>query len=279
VTGGGNLVLVGVLQRKVDELQNDMETGMGNSEAEEALNKALGNPIAFESSENATKIKRNLIIISVVVIFLILGEITASDKVSLFGVSLEGVTPEKLMTGLGVFLIYNQLHYAWFCYDLFGEWAVRITGTRAAYTTVGVFGSEGLDYSSDPKQSTLYNWWKHERVRMNTLRNLAERSEQLNIYLEGARRPIADSDRGKYNQVFNLADNYLHAQLNEIKQNIDEVNRRLDEPRINVSLKRFDDRFQLLLRSQNLRVLVTELLFPNLLSLYALALLYAFFSQ
>ena len=241
---------------------------------EESLNKVLGNPVGFENSESGAKIKRNLIIISVVVIALVLGEITASDRVSLFGVSLEGVTPEKLMTGLGIFLGYNFIHYSWCCYDLFGEWQLRVTGTRTAYVTAATFGSDGVDYPSEPRQSTLYNWWIRERLRIIYVAQQIERAEKLQEFL----------DKTSQEALFiEGCQNFPHVDFSEeikaLKMDVDSVKRRLNEPRISVSLKRFDNRFQILLRSQNLRVFVTELLFPNLLAAYAFLLLYAFFTN
>jgi len=244
-----------------------------------ALDKVLGSPVDFESSDEAKKIKRNLLIISVIVIALILGEITASDKISLFGVSLEGVTPQKLMSGLGAFLIYNFLHYLWFCFDLFGEWSIRVTGTRSAFITAGMFASKDCDYPSDPKQSTLYNWWRSERHGLYKVERRIEDAEEIANYLDEIRQRSPQKAFGDFRIDSHLGDQALIKEINSIRSDLQELRKLLEAPRVTVSLRRFDQRFQLLLRSQSLRVLISELIFPNLLAAYAFLLLFAFFTK
>ncbi|WP_064116724.1 hypothetical protein [Pseudomonas fluorescens] len=244
-----------------------------------AVDKALGSPVDFESSDEAKKIKRNLLTISVIVIALILGEITASDKISLFGVSLEGVTPQKLMSGLGLFLIYNFLHYIWFCFDLFGEWSIRITGTRSAFITAGMFASKDCDYPSDPKQSSLYNWWRSERHGLIKTERRIEDAEEIAKYLDEVRTPPPNKSFGDLRIDSHLGEQALTKEINSIRSDLQEIKKLLDAPRITVSLRRFDKRFELLLRSQNLKVLLFELLLPNLIAAFAVLLLYGFFTK
>jgi len=57
--------------------------------------------------------------------------------------------------------------------------------------------------------------------------------------------------------------------INQLYNSIQTAHKTISDQRIPVSLKRFDNWFQLFLRSQNLRWLIIEFLFPIVLGLSA----------
>ncbi|MGC4008541.1 MAG: hypothetical protein QM805_05835 [Pseudomonas sp.] len=250
-----------------------------SGDKEVLLAKALGEPVGFDLSDAASKIKRNLLLVSLVIIILVLGELKTSDKLSIFGVSLEGVTPEKLMLGLGFVLLYSAMHFSWYCFDALGEWYVRVTGTRLAYITGARYADKVCDYPDDPKQSTLYTWWLKEA---RTAFRFRELMDDLGPQIEEVNRRIDDIDAGRNpsgnGAMAATAINMLNGTVLKFNSHLENYGRIVGEDRIPFSLKRFDRRFHLLLRSQNLRVLLVDVIVPFLVAFYAAVLLGAYFN-
>lgn len=229
---------------------------------QKALERVLGEPIGFAISEAASKARKGLILVSFVVLVLVLGEVSASEKVSILGLELAGITSEKLLLGLLAVLIYSLVNYIWLAVEVLGEWVIRITGTRVGFITAGTFADEDSDHPNDPKQSTLYNWWRENTQRVeSSAASLIDIQSKVDILL-GARDADADS-QGHIKE--------LSRQVASLSDQTRLMNAALSSQRIEVSLKRFNRWFELVLRSQNLRVLLVDLLFPLLLGLFALA--------
>ncbi|WP_394561816.1 hypothetical protein [Aquipseudomonas alcaligenes] len=243
---------------------------MEKEERIKALKKALGEPVGFEISDVALKVKRNVMLVSLVVIVLILGEIKAADKISIFGVSLVGVTPAKLMLGLSVVLIYSLAHYLWYCTDFWGEWSLRVTGVRVAKGLVHL-GDDSVEELADPKQSTLYTWWLSRAENISAYSDLAEMidtaiDEAVSHLGKGGDPAGIEFIASKFSDVRMVLRRDLVTFKGAVESNV-----------IPMSLERFDRRFIFLLRSQNLRVLLADIILPIVLALYAGLLLLAYF--
>lgn len=251
---------------------------MADEQAISALQKAMGEPVGFDISEAAAKIKRNLLLIASVVLILIFGGVEASSQVSIFGVSLTGVTSVKLMIGLSVVLVYSFAHYLWYCFELYSEWAVRLTGAKLGFVTAGTFGANGVDYPSDPKQSTLYNWWRQQSASLIDYKEIALRVDEQVAKINARIDEVVAKENPSTNGAM------AHQAIVDLKKTMDQVNSSiaatetfLGQARIPVSLARFDRRFELLLKSQNMRVFVIEIAFPIALAAFAGASLVKFF--
>ncbi|UVM29927.1 hypothetical protein [Pseudomonas sp. B21-021] len=221
----------------------------------DALQKTMGEPVGFDISEAAAKIKRNLILVSSVVLVLIFGGVEAAPGFSIFGVSLTGVTSTKLMIGLSVVFLYSLTHYLWYCYELYSEWAIRLTGAKLGFVTAGTFGAEGMDYPSDPKQSTLYNWWRQQSRALVDYKEIAskvdEQVSQINLRIdEIIKNENPDANGAMAHQAIVM----LNTTMGQIHSSIVSTESILTQARVPVSLARFDRRFGLLLKSQNLRI-------------------------
>lgn len=244
--------------------------------AKDEIAKVLGSPVGFDISETASKLRRNLLLVSVVVMILILGEVQPGPEVSVFGIKLTGLTSIKIMFGLSVLLAYNLVHYLWYCYELYSEWAVRITGTRLAFVTGGKYGQLGADYPDDPKQSTLYTWWLQQSNSIIAYSNLLQRvdasiqdfsehTEQLQARDMTSAGTVSSSIRG------------MKDALEQARHNLACTEAILTNVRVPESLKRFDNRFKMLLKSQNLRLVLVEVGMPVGLALIAAFYLCRFF--
>ncbi|WP_223513463.1 hypothetical protein [Pseudomonas sp. GL-R-26] len=242
------------------------------------LEKALGEPVGFDISDVASKIRRNLLLASMVVLVLILGGIEPSSEVSIFGVALKGVTSFKLMVGLALVLCYNLCHYLWYCYELYSEWSVRVTGTKLAFVTGAKLGATGADYPDDPKQSTLYTWWLQEARSMTAYSDLLRRVEKSIEGLNGHVEHLEKVD-GTVGGTVSRSIQEVSSSLQQIKHSLASTEDVIANTRIPFSLERFDKRFELLLKSQNARVLLIEVALPIALSLVSIWYLIRFFLQ
>lgn len=251
---------------------------MTEAEKIDALQRSMGQPIGFDISEAATKIKRNLILVSSVALVLIFGGVEAAPGVSIFGVSLTGVTSTKLMVGLSIVLFYTLAHYLWYCYELYSEWVIRLTGAKLGFVTGGGVGAEGMDYPSDPKQSTLYNWWLGRSRALIDCKEVASKVDvqvaQINLRIDD----IVNNENPSANGAMaHQAIMLLNSTLEQVNSSILSTEAVLMQVRIPVSLARFDRRFGLLLKSQNLRIILIEIAFPIALAAFSGASLAKFF--
>ncbi|WP_122313307.1 hypothetical protein [Pseudomonas coronafaciens] len=242
----------------------------------EQIAKVLGEPVGFDISETASKLRRNLLLISVVVIILIVGGIQAGADISLFGIKLTGVTPKKLMIGLAVVLTYHLIHYLWYCYELYSEWTLRLTGTRLSFVTGAMFGLEGADYPNNPRQSTPYTWWLQESRSMLAYEDLLRQVEAGVRGLDTHVEELQKKDMTSAGTV-SLSMQNLKNTLEQVRNSLEATESVITNTRIPASLHRFDNRFRLLLKSQNMRVLLVEIGMPIFIALAAAAYLVRFF--
>ena len=240
-----------------------------------AVEETLGKPVAPELSDNTWKIRTNLIVTSVIAITVVLADLRIDPNSSFLGLKFGGFTDTVLRTGLLLILAYLSIHFLWTTFDSLLEWRLRVTGTRLSFITTARLASEQGDYPNDPRQSTLYSWWTSEAKRIG---NLSARLPELERLLQNLDQDL----RARYTagadamNIVNACRPIGEARdiMIKLQQSIDEAQKALSATRVPVSLKRFDNWFQLFLRSQNLRWLVIDLLVPIFLASYAILLLY-----
>jgi hypothetical protein len=231
----------------------------------------LGEPVFIEFSENAFKIRKNLMIASVISIVVVLADLQINSDSSILGLKFVRLSDEILTRGLIAVTLYLLLHFVWSSFDGFVEWRLRLTGTRVVFQTAAFVSSSDGDYPTDPRQSTLYNWWKYERRSfqdsslLKKMESLSSKIVQFETRLKDPTQPLQDP----HNTLSNL-----QVLVSQLKDAVESAAKNLNSDRIVVSLNRFDSWFKLFLRSQNLRWLVIEFLFPVLLGCYALLLLF-----
>lgn len=239
----------------------------------EAVEQVLGKPFAAAMSDATEKIRRNLLVVSAITIAIVILGVRVAPANTLLGISFEGLTADALKKGLLAVNSYMLAHFLWCMLDELQEWRLRVSGTRSAFITAGTFGSEHADYPTEPRQSTLYNWWRTAAARF-------VRTDEAIKRLDGAVERLIATEEVKRNsgqiQPVSNAGVLLQQIKSDIATLLNEVNQTkavLMSQRINVSLKRFDRAFQLFLRSQNLRWLVIEAGFPVIFGLTSLAIL------
>jgi len=237
------------------------------------VEKSLGEPVAAEFSDYVRKLRGNLVFISFISISLIIGGMEIDPDSSILGLKFKGLDNSSFMLGLAILNAYMFLHFLWCSFDAFQEWGMRVTGTRLSFITTARLSSENGDYPSDPRQTSLYHWWKDQS---NKIGSLSEPIVKINSKLETWEKKVKEAleSQGNPNAVNAcIAINKVSTDIIKLKGSIETVSKTLESPRIPVSLERFDNRFQLFLRSQNLRWLVLELGLPIIMGFTSVALL------
>lgn len=239
------------------------------------VQKVLGEPIICEFSDKTWRIRTTLFAVSVVSLVVVSANLHIGAGSTVFGLQFSGLTDEVVRTGLFWVIIYLLVHFLWGAVDNFLEWRLRLTGTRVAFVTTGVFASEHADYPSDPRQSTLYNWW---RSHAGSIGNIAKKTSDIEKNLADWEQQL----RAKYNSgadamnIVNACNSIAETRnrVVELTNSVKDAAKTIEAQRIPVSLERFDGWFELFLRSQNLRWLVIEFFFPVGLASSALWLLW-----
>lgn len=237
------------------------------------VEKSLGEPVAAEFSDYVRKLRGNLVFISFISISLTLGGLEIDPTSSILGLKFNGLDNSSLMYGLAILNAYMLFHFIWCSFDAFQEWGMRVTGTRLSFITTARLSSEHGDYPSDPRQTSLYHWWKDQA---NNIGSLSEPVAEINRKLEIWESEVKEALEAQGNpNVVNacMAINKVTTDITKLKGSIETVSKALESPRIPASLERFDNRFQLFLRSQNLRWLVLELGLPIIMGLVSVFLL------
>lgn len=237
----------------------------------DAVEKALGSPIGAELPENALKVRRNLLISSMVALFVEFGGLRLDPTSSVLGFKFVGLTDDLIRIGLAVVTLYLLLHFLWYVHDALLEWRLRVTGTRLSFVTAARIASEHGDYPNDPRQSTLYHWWSEEAKR---IKNVGAKAlavdDSLRESQQAVRTLIEEKGSGSNLQsILNVLTEMRNA-LTELNRSVEHIQKTLNADRISVSLKRFDGWFELFLRSQNLRWLIVDAMVPGLLGSWAL---------
>lgn len=236
------------------------------------VEKILGEPFATDFSDYVRRLRNGLVTLSAVTIVLLLGGLQLSSDSTFLGLKFDGLSNSLVLRVILLLNAYMFLHFLWCGLDHFQEWWLRLTGTRVAYVTTGRIASEVADYPNDPRQSTLYNWWKEEAKKISSLQ---EPLENIRKKLDAWEATVKENLEGKNPNVVNacMSINQVSSEIQKLSRSIEQTGKTIESQRIPVSLKRFDGHYQFYLRSQTLRWLVFELGFPLALGSYALFLL------
>lgn len=239
----------------------------------EHIQKVLGEPFAIDFSDYVRKIRSALIIVSVISISLVLGGLTISNDSSFLGIRFEGLNNELIFKVLFSVNTYLFLHFFWCSIDSFQEWLIRVTGTRVAHVTTARVAADGADYPNDPRQSTLYYWWKEEANKIGSLQEPVKIIDQkLHTWENKVKSALEGNDPNVSTVCMSIRE--VNDNIHKLIRALEKTDKTIQSQRIPASLSRFDSRYQIFLRSQNMRWLMIELGFPLILSVYALVLLW-----
>lgn len=248
-----------------------------NDDEVKKVEKVLGEPVLIGFDDKTTKIRTFLFLFSVVSIGYALGGLKIDATSSFLGLKFTGLNDELFRTGLLVTVGYLLIHFIWNSFDTFLEWRLRISGTRVAFTTGSFFGNKDCDYPKEPRQSTLYNWWRGQANLLDIVNTRFRASEKIVDHAkqyDQECQPSLDPAVKQNLIIFEKTLKHVTADVDNFKSMLEELKKLYDSKRIDVSLKRFDNWFNLFLQSQNLRWIVIEFSLPAGLGLAATCLLW-----
>lgn len=243
---------------------------MANQNIDEAV-EILGKPVYIGFDDNALKVRRNLFIFSSISLFLVITGISVNSKDTVvFGVHLVGVTNEYVYLAFLIFNFYHFIHFLWYAIEAFVEWRLRITGTNTLKSKNDTYRDQYEVFISDPRQSTLYNWYREILPQIQSIVPVAEmafaRVDRMKTYLEA--RDLNGHISLDRDEII-----ALHETCNMTLSMVERFTRTYGNPRILKSMKRFDSWYMFLLASHNKRWIVLECFLPLFLGVLSLVLL------
>jgi hypothetical protein len=235
----------------------------------ENMNAVLGKPFSGDLPENALKIRRNLLIVSLIIMFLTFTGAAVDPESKFLGLSFSNLSVEDITSGLLILNVYLWIHFLWYAWEAIGEWRVRLTGTKVTFQTAASYADLGGDYPSDPRQSTLYNWWdtyaRDIHLHDDPLKEIRNAIPYFHEQLSALKENISESDIASAKTTLTSID----SKISKLQKQFEQVSKVLGSPRINASLERFDNWFYLILRIQSLRWIIIDVSFPVLIGLIA----------
>jgi hypothetical protein len=245
-------------------------------EAIKAVEKALGTPFGLEYQDHVLKTRRNLLIAGAVAMVFYLAGLkieaptpTAYPTIPLiFGLAVSGLSQKAFLISLLCLLGYLLGHFIWASIDAIFEFRLRSTGTNLAHKT-NTWGEPHSDHPREgSRQSTLYTWWLDKSSK---LPNQAE-FEQAAITLQEltvAVRSASVEGKMPAHGLFDLTNAVEKSAdaLSKLQQHLKYQNELVVNPRIEASLRRFDNAFRNHALSQNLRWLIFDFGAPVMLGI------------
>lgn len=93
----------------------------------DAVEKVLGKPAAGDLTDNALKVRRNLLAFGLISIFIAIGEIRLDPTSSVLGFKFIGISENLVRNVFLATTSYFLIHFAWYALESFLEWRLRLT--------------------------------------------------------------------------------------------------------------------------------------------------------
>lgn len=199
---------------------------------------------------NTQRIRRNLIVTSIIGIILAFGSASFNGNQNSFGgFKLTDFKILHVYILLLVALIYFLSHFVWAALDNFKENKLRLTGIKMPKArTASYAASPTFEANADEgRQSTLFSWWRGHRNQFEQFEGIIKSIEK------------------------NIEDSQLTPAINTSKQKIEEMHSKTLF--IEHALLKFEKGFWGHLRSQVLRWFIFDFAIPCILALASITLI------
>lgn len=241
-----------------------------------AMEVLMGKPFGLEYSEDVLKTRRNLLAVGAISVLICSAGLTVQtagaggNVTPILGWPLTGMTQRVLLWSLIVLTTYLLLHFMWASIDAIHEYALRSTGLpKEVQYGEATWGPEGAEPLTDPRQSTLYSWWLWQSRQAVPLQSkIEEQKSNLDSYLSALEGYKASPNEVavQHADVLRNAASIQQAIVN-LQQSVKALHGTLSDPRLVVSLSRFDAAFRWRALSQNARWIVLEFGLPVVLGI------------
>lgn len=235
----------------------------------EDVDKVLSVPIMPEQTDTERKLKNNLIIFSVISLFMYYGDLKIKPDSRFMGLMFDGLNQSKIYAALFVFIVYAFIHYLWYMKDSFSCWCIRCTAISELRPSR--WGSRlGEERLENKNNNTLYHWWNYTKqyihdgylindALIKTIESLESKLQNEEIAADG----VLLRDELKSTREL----------LGSSAADLSDLSDTLSTEAFTVALPRFNRAFSYFLISQNIRWAIFECMVPFGLGLYALFLL------
>ncbi|WP_100144096.1 hypothetical protein [Shewanella carassii] len=198
---------------------------------------------------NTQRIRRNLLVASIIGIVLTIGSATFSSQNGFSGFKFEDLNILHVYLFLIAALVYFLCHFLWASSDHLKENRHRLTGIKIPKATVASYAASPTfePRTNEERQTTLFSWWKGQR----------QQSEYFQTIIESIEKNI---EKSQYEPA-----------INSIKQQIEDMSSKTEY--IEFALLRFESSFWKHQRSQILRWFLFDIGIPCLLASASIILL------
>jgi hypothetical protein len=214
------------------------------------FDKLLLKPNIESFDANIQRIRRNLIVTSIIAGILSIGSVSIDNSQNGFaGLKLKDLDVIHVYILLISSLVYFAIHFIWSALDHLKENRLRLTGINIpkARLTVAIASPTFEPNADESNQSTMFSWWKGHRKQFEQLSNVIKSINN------------------------NVNDDKLTPAVNTAKQHIEEFNSKTGY--IEHALLKFEQGFWSHQRSQIIRWFLLDFGVPCVLALSALILL------
>lgn len=238
-------------------------------EKHKAIEKALGEPFMPNFEDSILKMRTHLLMGGVIALGAVLLNIQINSASPIFGISFKGLTEGKVYFGLLLINLYLLIHFFWTSFDNYLEWRLRLTGNKVVFQSGGFYTDPNHDYPLDPRQSTLYTWWRENSKSMvccNT--KLKEVEQKLDELTDSITQELGN---GQAAHLVNFQNNLSEVRKDfyALRETFDKAANIVDARRVPASLARFDAAYRFFLKTQSLRWLLIEWLVPVSVGIFA----------
>lgn len=231
---------------------------------EKLIELIMKEPSPLEATEYEEKIRRNLLISSMIAIMSLFFGITPTEQVEIWGLKFQNVTMNSIYVVLLTIITYELGHYCWIVFNKFAYWRIRLTGSKlGTYRgSAGGFGSDDPqeDTVGDEINSTFYNWMVERAHGYHALIDLiSNQKTELDIL---SRKSLEEEPNPEVRSKIEL-------KVNALNDSVERLSKYLDSVRISESMRRFDKWFDMVIKSQSRRWFILDCIFPISVGLFA----------
>lgn len=235
------------------------------------IEKLLKEPQIEDFSDQTYKIRRNLIFAASFILVFEYFKIEIPE-ISFFGTKIKNLSGDDILSIALIFAAYFLAHFLWASFDHLIEWRMRLTGTSSKVIHKrSSFGDGSLDYPTDPKHSTLLQWFSEQEPR---LKNIGEANSSLLKEAQKFSEYLAEFQKGSgdLSTIRTLRNNVSSStsQINAINNNLQNIYEIINSQRIRLSLERYENWQRFLFTAHNIRFIMVDFGFPVSLAIWAL---------
>ncbi|MEM5510850.1 hypothetical protein WNY98_18425 [Pseudoalteromonas sp. AS71] len=161
----------------------------------------LQKPNIAPFDSNTQRIRRNLIVTSIIAIVMTLGSASFNGSQNSFaGFKFENLNICHVYVLLLISIAYFLIHFIWSALDDLKENRLKLTGIKIPKARVASYASSNVfePNSDEERQSTLFSWWKAHRNQIDHFESIIDsieeyiKSDALDAAINTSRDKIKD---------------------------------------------------------------------------------------